>query len=279
MSKTPPLLLTPKDVTSRGGVQRWFEALTDKMLDAMILDVAGEPHRLVEVEFYYHGLGHPDPYTRRDHRLQSCGCWYLNRDTLGVLIEGRGKGLSMSFGSPNTFGAALIRSIETPEGRVINGPGRCVDHIMRQTGVVTITELDRRFGDLRAWHPKQPARLKPTKLPRRQPFFSPRIGLTLEDIERQPSRVDYIMKPYRALNDPKQTKEGQHQLALSLHRRKTSVDDICRIMRCPPALVRGWIDHFDYGRRARSLDPYFGVLMDVEVSCQLHGTWSRLQDR
>jgi hypothetical protein len=26
----------------------------------------GEPHRLVEVEFYYHGEGHPDPFAHRD---------------------------------------------------------------------------------------------------------------------------------------------------------------------------------------------------------------------
>ena len=44
----------------------WFTRIATTLLTASRLVVAGQPHRLIEVEVYYHGPEHEDPFAHRD---------------------------------------------------------------------------------------------------------------------------------------------------------------------------------------------------------------------
>src|SRR5438105_3572542 len=77
---------------AKGTVQEWLTALAGRLLNGVRLVVANEPHRLVEVEAYYHSEDHPDIFAHRDPIQLECGKWYFHR-TRGVYRSGSFKGL------------------------------------------------------------------------------------------------------------------------------------------------------------------------------------------
>jgi hypothetical protein len=71
--------------------------------------------------------------------------WYFHRAGKHPNSKYKGgtyKGLDLTFGNPNQYGGILIRAIQSiTDQRVIDGPSKVVDEILRLTGVNRIEEL------------------------------------------------------------------------------------------------------------------------------------------
>src|SRR5436190_13886567 len=154
-------MATWRDLLQRpgGGVEKWLAAIADRLLNATRLVVAGEPHRLIEVEAYYHSEDHADPFAHRDPVQLESGRWYFHK-TRGVYRSGSFKGLDLSFGDGKAFGGFLFRGLETADGTLIDGPSLLVDHLLEKSGKRDVASLDLAVGGRKTWDPECPVRLE-----------------------------------------------------------------------------------------------------------------------
>jgi hypothetical protein len=147
----PALFRRPPDFADGPAADRWFATIAEALLNLASLRVNGVPHRLSEVEAYYHGPGHEDPFAHRDPVQLNLGRWYFHR-TRGTYRGGSFKGLDVAFGGPvrdvgKAYGGILLRGLEAPDGTIIDGPSLLVDHLLRTTGFASVAELDAAIGE------------------------------------------------------------------------------------------------------------------------------------
>jgi 3-methyladenine DNA glycosylase Mpg len=115
-----------------------FDELAEQILNKYQLVIAGVPYRIHEIEFYLSSEEYPDPYVHCDVMQKTIGKWYFHRKG-GSYKGGTFKGLDITFGE-NCFGGILIRAISR-EDKIIDGPCRTVDEILRQNGSATIADF------------------------------------------------------------------------------------------------------------------------------------------
>src|SRR2546425_4308376 len=122
----PGLGVKPPHVLGEDDFGSWFDALAGHLLNGVELLVDGDAYRLAEVEAYYHGGAHRDPFSHR-HPLQlGTGPWYFHR--AGQAYRGGSfKGVDLSFGDGTATFGLLFRSIAAPDGTLIGGPSLVVD--------------------------------------------------------------------------------------------------------------------------------------------------------
>src|SRR5260370_24654344 len=174
MADWPDLLRIPD-----AGIDAWFAAVADRLLNGAELRVGGESCRLVEIEFYLRSVAHPDPYSHRDPLGFQLGRWYLHR-SYGVYGGGTFKGFDLTFGNGTACGGILIRSLARPDGTVISGPSLCVDQVLRALAVATVAELDRAVAGRVAWDTDNPLSLRQLEsVERREILCTPRVGLSV----------------------------------------------------------------------------------------------------
>src|SRR5687767_13768172 len=104
----------------------WFSRLADHLLNRTQWLIAGEPHRLLDIEFYYKSPDHPDPFAHADPIQAEIGRWYFHRSH-GVYRGGSFKGLDITFCNEAARAGILIRGIATPQGAIVDGPSLVVD--------------------------------------------------------------------------------------------------------------------------------------------------------
>src|SRR5262245_40018162 len=92
-------LLRKSDGLKDADFEGWCARTADGLLNRARLVAGGVPHRLTEVEFYYHGPEHPDRFAHRDPIQVHNGRWYFHR-TAGVYRAGSFKGVDLTFGTP-----------------------------------------------------------------------------------------------------------------------------------------------------------------------------------
>jgi hypothetical protein len=95
------LLVEPAGLSDDAAFAGWFDAIARRLLCGTRLLAAGVPHRFTEVEMYYYGEPHPDPFTHRDPIQKYTGLWYFHR-TAGVYRGGSFKGVDLTFGGYST---------------------------------------------------------------------------------------------------------------------------------------------------------------------------------
>jgi 3-methyladenine DNA glycosylase Mpg len=269
----PDILLKPNAVS----FDDWFVALARQLLHGSRIVVAGRPHRLVEVECYCFSDGHRDPFTHC-HPLQSePGHWYFHRSG-GSYRNGSFKGLDLTIGTEKAgHGGVLIRSIETPDGRLIAGPSLVVDHLLSASGYGSVADLDRAIGGRRPGDSGSELCLKAaeargdgeSELPRI--YRSARIGLTLK--RRKPDAADYLLRPYRFLTEPRRIGKGRLHLALALHMAGQTPEQIAAISGSPRRSIQRYIAEFEAGRQQRDFASYVGLELGPTDLCRLHGVW------
>lgn len=270
-------LQRPVDVRRDGDFAAWFDHLADRLLNGADLLVAGQRLRLAEVEFYYHGPLHPDPFAHRDPVQVHAGRWYFHR-TGGVLRGGAYKGLDLVFGEPGAHAGALIRSVVAPDGTLVNGPSKLVDHLLQRTGQRTVADLDGAIGTRLAWDPDAPLRLVPAER-RAVCYATARVGLTLKRAAAlHPSMPFYLLRPYRYVTEPRRIAKGKMHLALALHARGVSADDIRALTGRQPSAIRRDAKGYDAGRQALDLASYFGAALRPAALARLHGWWSTYRE-
>jgi hypothetical protein len=268
MSAWPSLFRKPDDP---GALAEWFARIAERLLNGSRLVVGRQQYRLVEIEFYYWSKEHSDPFTHRDPIQFGIGRWYFHR-THGVYRGGSFKGLDLTFGDAQASGGILFRGMETPEGALIDGPSRCVDHLLDAAGAATVAELDRAVNERLAWEDGNLLILEMTDaLENRAIFRSQRVGLLLKRAAARSEGPRFLMRPYRYLSQPRRTKKGKLHLVLALHAQGAGIDDIQRSTNCPRRVVQRYIAYFEGGRKEVDFTPYLGKDLGPAELCKLYG--------
>src|SRR5689334_18097007 len=106
--------LAPSAATAEAAYAAVFRVIADLLLNRATLHVAGRPHRFTELEMYWSGHAHVDPFTHGQPIQRQIGAWYFHRS--GERYRGGTyKGLDITFGSSEAFGGILIRGVEPVE--------------------------------------------------------------------------------------------------------------------------------------------------------------------
>lgn len=269
MSDWSTLMRRPSDLPA--GAEEWFTQIAERLLNGSVLMVGNEPHRFVEVEFYYCGDGHPDPFTHRDPVQLETGLWYFHR-TAGVYRSGSFKGLDLTFGSGGAHGGVLIRGIEAPDGTLVDGPSLCVDHLLEKTRHRTVASLDDAIGGKVAWDSNNVLFLDGTAAQQRPLYRSARVGLSLKKAKAASEMPHYIMKTYRYLSEPRRTAKGRTYLVLALHDLGKTPDEIADLTGCTRSAIQRYIGDYEAGRHEKDFSTYFGIDLSPKDLCRLHGT-------
>jgi 3-methyladenine DNA glycosylase Mpg len=263
----------PSLLRKRGSLDTWFTRIAEQLLNSSRLVVGRQPYRLVEIEFYYWSKAHPDPFTHRNPIQFDIGHWYFHR-THGVYRGGSFKGLDLTFGQGDASGGILIRGIQTSDGTLIDGPSLCVDHLLHVTGAATVAELDRTANKRLAWEDGNPLMLEKTAAPEKRPLFrSPRVGLMLKKVAARTDTTHFVLRPYRYLTEPRQTKKGKLLLVLSLYAQGISTQEVQRLTNCSRRAVERYIADFERGRKEADFTPYIGIDLGPAELCKLYGVW------
>ena len=258
----------------------WFQRIADRLLRRTVLDVAGEPHELCEIEFYLHGEGHLDPFTHGQPIQRSSGRWYFHRSGESYR-GGTYKGLDVTFGPPDVFGGILIRSLLTPEGALINGSSLCVEHLLARTGHADVASLAAAVADRNVDADDSPLRLRAVAERPVTIYYTARGGLTLKRIAEHPEMVDYILRPYRALTRPRKIAKGRVHLVIALHQAGELPESIEALTGAPRRTVKQYIEAYERGRalgstesvaRDRGGQSLHGKSLSATELCLLHGT-------
>lgn len=266
----PALFARPAEADFAG----WFDVIAHRLLNGCRVVANGVPVRLIEVEAYYHGPGHEDPFAHCDPVQLTAGRWYFHR-TGGAYRGGSFKGLDLTFGDGRAFGGMLFRGVQSPDGSVIDGPSLTVDHLLKLTGHPSVKSLDVAMGEQPAWQPGPLQLVASPELEQRPVLKCLRVGLTLKRRtfkDRDPAFA-FLFRNYRYLSDPKRTAKGKTHMVLPLIADGRMPDEITTLTGCPTATVKRYDADFATGRTLPSAEPFYGREMSTADLCQLYGAW------
>lgn len=256
-----------------------FRGAADLLLNRTTLRIAGQPHRFTELELYFTGHAHPDPFTHGDPLQRTLGRWYFHRSG-GRYRSGTYKGLDISFGSLEAFGGILVRGVERLGAApvLIDGPCMVVDHILALTASPAIEELVSRFDlDIEGAGRRSPLHVELDAGPGRGAtiYATPRIGLTLKKGNTEVRRR-FIARPYRFLSEPARIRKGKPHLATALHRQGWSPAAIAAVTGTRASVLQGYLAAFEAGRR-RPIAELAGDLSTAEL-CELLGACAAAEE-
>jgi hypothetical protein len=273
MSDWPSLLTEPPELgDDHEHFDAWFAVIANRLLNGCRLMAGGKAHRLTEVEAYYYGGPHKDPFAHRDPVQKATGRWYFHR-TKGVYRGGSFKGVDLTFGGADAFGGFLIRGLEEEGGPLVDGPSLTVDHLLRQTGKATVAELDTAIAGLACWESANPLRLEWTPLEERPLLRCARVGLSLRRLRNSTEPPRFLIRSYRFLSEPRRISKGKPLMVLGLHAQGKTVDEIVQTTGCPRGTVKRYVEEFETGRTEEGFDRFFGVEFSTVDLCRLHGLW------
>ncbi|MCI0461737.1 MAG: hypothetical protein L0Z62_32710 [Gemmataceae bacterium] len=261
------------DPNDHAAMDAWFTRIADRLLNGCRLLIGKEAHRFVEVEFYYFGEGHPDPFTHREELQLECGRWYFHR-TRGEYRGGSFKGVDLTFGDGKAFGGVLIRGIESGNGTLIDGPSLWVDHLLDRTGAADVATLDKAIGSRKAWEAGNPLLLEegsPSEA--RTLYRSARVGLSLKRSRKAPEPPRYVLRTYRFFTQPRRIAKGKLHMVLALHVQGHSPEAIQQLTGGTKAAIARYIADFEEGRKAADFDPFYGIDLGPKELARLHGVW------
>lgn len=275
---TRGLLTRPEDFADGPIATAWFHRIADTLLNRSVLRIAGKPHRLAEVEVYYHGPGHADVFAHRDPVQLHAGRWYFHK-TRGTYRGGSFKGLDLAFGDGTAHGGVLFRGLEAPDGNFVDGPSLLVDHILKTSGFATIAELDAVIDNRLAWDDSQPLVLVPADSPIDRPILkTARVGLSLKHRKPKPAdpALSFVLRPYRYLTEPRRTAKGKPHMVLSLHASGEPAGAITAKTGCPLATVKRYTAAFDSGRTETDVAAaaFYGMDLSTAKFARFHGLLS-----
>jgi hypothetical protein len=261
------LRLLEPDAFHETAAVKWFADIAASCIHDAVLMVAGHPHKIVELEAYYCGPRHGDPFTHNDPHQLSCGEWYFHRTGLGYR-GGTYKGLDLTFGSADSYGGLLVRSIQTPKRAIINGPSLCVDYLLGQTQAESVAELaDKLSGDSHLLE------LLPATACSREPIINTaRVGLTLKKANSVESpRVKYLLQRYRFHAQPQKIPKGRTHTILALLLDGCDEKEIRQRCNATPSKIARCIAQFLAGQEMNSIAEFIGKNLSMDDLCKLHG--------
>ena len=255
----------------------WFAAAADFILNRAALLVAGVPYRVAELEAYYHGPAHPDPFAHRDPVQLDAGRWYFHR-TGGAYRGGSFKGVDLTLGDGRATFGVLVRAVVAPDGTRIDGPSLVVDHLLARTGEGTVAALAARTAAFPAWATSAPLALVARDTPDTPDILpvlaTARVGLTLRRGARLANAPWYLGQPYRYLTDPRRSRKGRPQTVIALHQRGHDAATIHEATGVPRAAVARYVAAFAAGSAAPDFARYVGKELDALGFCAFLGSWA-----
>lgn len=264
----------PARVTADGHFGPWFAGLAAFLLNRTDFLIAGEPYRFAELEAYYHGPDHPDPFTHRDPVQYHRGRWYFHR-TAGVYRGGSFKGVDLTFGDGTAMFGVLVRSVVAPDGAVIDGPSLTADHILAKTGAATVAALDAEIGERLVWDATSPLAVRAADPPRTADVLTTaRVGLTLKRGRGKPDAPKYVMRPYRYLTEPRRITKGKPHMVLALHQQGRDAAAIHALTGVPRKAIERYVAGFAAGQAVPDFAGYVGKELGTGDLCKLMGTWA-----
>jgi hypothetical protein len=267
------LLLEPAGLSDDAAFVGWFDVIARRLLCGTRLLAAGVPHRFTEVEMYYYGEPHLDPFTHREAIQKYTGLWYFHR-TAGVYRGGSFKGVDLTFGGPGAFGGVLIRGIEEEGGPLIDGPSLLVDHLLRTTRHDTVAALDEAIAVRPGWDAGNPLRLEwLPELADRPLLRTARVGLSLKRLRKSDVPPRYILRRYRYLSEPRRISKGKLHMVLALHADGVPPAEIRARTGCTKGAMERYIADFEEGTKEADFAGYFGVELGPKELARLHGLW------
>ncbi len=253
--------LSPSAEISEDAYGVVFREIADLLLNRTTLYIAERPYRFTELEMYWSGLAHVDPFSHGQAMQKQLGAWYFHRAG-SQYRSGTYKGLDIAFGNREAFGGILVRSIEGPAapgalpgalpGPLIDGPCMVVDHILAVTASPSIDALVSRFDvTIEDTGRRSPLHIALDAGPgRRQTIYAtPRIGLTLKK-GNTAARRRFIARPYRFLSEPARIRKGKPHLITSLHQQGWSPAEIAAVTGTRLSVLQGYLEAFEAGRAA-----------------------------
>jgi hypothetical protein len=272
-SRWQQLLTEPGDLKDDAAHEAWFDEIARRLLCGCTFLVGSEPHRFTEIEFYYHGGAHLDPFTHRDPIQKSTGLWYFHR-TGGVYRGGSFKGFDLTFGSQQAFGGVLIRGMEHDDGELIDGPSLSVDHLLSRTEANDVATLDEAIEARPGWDADNPLRLLfCDEMQDRLILKCFRVGLTLKKYRKSEPPAHYVMKSYRYLSEPRRISKGKQHMALALYAQGRSPAVIRETTGCTKGALERYIADFEEGKKEADFDAFFGIELGPKELSRLYGLW------
>lgn len=255
------------------GWQEWFAAIARVLLTDARLIVSEKAHRLVEVEFYYNGDGHEDPFAHGDPVQETYGRWYFHRDE-GSYRGGSFKGLDITFGPVGTVGGILIRTIEDPDGNQINGCSLCVDHLLSVTGEEKVADLDGSIEERSVWDDESPVYLSlgHSDGDDRAVHETARVGLTLKRMYMFKTMPEFIMANYRFLTDAR-IKKGKVHTVMTLIKQGLDNDEIRALTNSPRKSIDKYRDAYKEAEELEDFNSWRGKKLSTADLCTIHGVW------
>jgi hypothetical protein len=275
MSTWTLLLQKPTSLQGSDALDEWFERIARQLLAGSRLMVGNGPHRFVEVEFYYCGDGHADPFTHKDPLQRESGRWYFHK-TAGVYRSGSFKGFDLTFGGDGAYGGVLIRGIEAPDGEIVDGPSLCVDYLLARTAKPHVAALDDAIDGRVAWDSNSPLFLDEAAEEDRPLLRTARVGLSLKKAKGSQEMPRYVMRRYRYLSEPRRTAKGKPHMVLALHADGKQPAEIYDLTGCTKSAIQRYIDDYQAGRGEADFSSYVGKDLTPKDLCRLHGTWAAL---
>lgn len=263
----------PATVTAEEHFGPWFAAIAHRLMNEADFVVAGKRHRLAELEMYYSGWGHPDPFAHRDPVQLEDGRWYFHR-TRGEYRGGSFKGLDLALGDGASFFGILIRTVVAADGTFLDGPCVTVDHLLAQTKTASVAALDGVINSRSIWDITSPLHVVGAEAPRAATVFAcSRVGLSLKKAKGKADAPKFVARPYRFLTEPQTISKGKPHLVLALRRAGRTPEEIRDIVGMPLKAVTRYIADFDAGTKVDGFDGYIGKDLGTADLCQMLGTW------
>eukprot|EP00667_Euglena_gracilis_P017777 EG_transcript_18781 len=237
------------------GFDQRFGDVVHNLLNKMVLVIKETAWRIVEVEVYFHGGIHKDPFTHCDEMQSQSGMWYFHRKG-NSYKGGTFKGLDISIGTPGqAHGGILLRSIENEaNGELVEGPCRVVDTILRLTGHDSITTFVDKNTTLDV--AKCPElHLHPQDIGTRAILRGPRYGLTL----RAAAAAAFYLRPYRYTTVARRLTKQRVGFALHAHS-QGSPESPKALLNVAAGEWQRCLEAFALGKTA-SVDKFVGVVL------------------
>ena len=217
-------------------VETAFAVAAREILLGSQLVVGDDACHVLEVEFYFHGPNHPDPFAHQ-HAIQSLfGRWYFHRVGTGYR-GGSFKGVDVTFGDDGCFGGMLLRTLESPD-EVICGPSLCVDYMLARTGFAKPEQLDAEIQSRDAWDVSSPLHFEHKEQNDKTMFRCARVGLSTKGLSTSDHPDEFINKHYRFLAEPRKIKKGRAELIRGLAAAKYSLEEIHELTGSPRKTIQ-----------------------------------------
>lgn len=274
MPPLPELARRPADVAAEADFAPWLARVVGFLLNNAELVVGEVTFRFAELEAYYHGPGHNDPFAHADPVQLENGRWYFHK-TRGEYRGGSFKGLDLSFGDGTAHFGILIRSVVSSLVGIIDGPSLTVDHLLGCTTATSVANLDATIAGRKLWDETCPLFVRESAEPRTAPIYQcSRVGLSLKKAAGKPDAPRYVGKPYRFLTEPRLVTKGKPHLVLALHRNGETAEPISRRTGVPRKAVDRYVADFTAGKSTANFDAYIGKDLSTAELCRMLGTWA-----